>query len=207
MDSHYALFDCVVKERLAKSLGQVLELSSFKNEGQKLVMEKNLHSSCDQYDKNNLYDDDDDDFDLSSLSSPPPPPLWNANMLRGAYFDFAPIGSTVDSKNENFESSEQPKKGTERNHIVDEDPLDGASTQVKMGRASGGDSNRICPFPVVEFVQKKSSLSSGHVLIRLQGYPVANKEFGSIGSHYSRQQQPVSLVFDACIQNLMPVKQ
>lgn len=173
-------------------------------------MEKNDHSSCDQYDNDNLYDDG-DDVDLSSLLSSPPSPIWNVNILRGAYFDFEPIATVVDSINENSECSEQPKKGTERNHSVDEDRLlDGASTRVKMGRTGGGDSNRIRPFPVVEFVQQQSSSSSGHVLIRLQGYPVANKEFGNIGSHYAslqHQQQPVSLVFNACIQNPMPVNQ
>jgi hypothetical protein len=189
----------------------VLELSSFKDEDQKLVMEKNKHSSCDQYDNDDLYNDGEDDFDLSSLSSPPAQPIWNVNILRGAYFEFKPIGTVVDSINENSERSEQPKKVSERNHSVDKDRLlDGASTRVKMGTTGGGDSNRIGPFPVVEFVQQQSSRSSGHVLIRLQGHPVANEEFGSIGSHYSslqHQQQPVSLVFNACIQNPMPVNQ
>jgi len=56
----------------------------------------------------------------------------------------------------------------------------------------------IRPFPVVEFF---SHPSSPRVLIRLQGYPAANEEFGS----RQHEEQPVSLVFDACIQNPTPV--
>lgn len=193
-----------VMERIAMSLGQALELSPLKTEeDQKLVMKKNLQSSCQTFDNNNLYNDDNVDFDLSSLFFSPPRPFWSVDILRGPYFDFEPITRVADSKNNHLESSEQPQIGTKKNHSVDESCLDGARTHIKMERTGDGDCNRIRPFPVIEFVQQQSSSSSGHVLIRLQGHPVANKEFGGIGSKHSQQhqQQPVTLVFDACIQN------
>jgi len=59
----------------------------------------------------------------------------------------------------------------------------------------------IRPFPVVEFVPDPNSPFSGRVLIRLQGYPVANQEFDDTESPRQRQEQSVSLIFDARIQN------
>lgn len=47
------------------------------------------------------------------------------------------------------------------------------------------------PMPIVEFTEESQNL--GHVLIRLQGYSSANREFGAF-----RSQFPVTLVFDAC---------
>lgn len=103
------------------------------------------------------------------------PPLWNVDIWRGAYFDFESVG-----KSQNVAAS----------------PL-----------LTKNNSDLICPFPVVEFLPPhRSSRSSGRVSIRLQGYPVANEEFnGSQRSTKQQQRQPVSLVFDACIQNPTPV--
>jgi len=213
-----------MKERLAKSLGQVLELSSAKHyEGKKLVKNKNLPSSrgtpIDQYDdddddddNDNDNDDDDDDddddnFTSSPLLFPPPRPRWNVDILRGAYFDFEPIGSTsAAASNNNLERSEQKKKDTERRGNDDDE---GRLVNAAQPRGKNDDGGDIRPFPIVEFVQQQSSRSSGHVLIRLQGCPVPNEDFGDTGSQYSRrqqQQQPVTLVFDACFQNPTPLK-
>lgn len=67
------------------------------------------------------------------------------------------------------------------------------------------DYNMVRPFPVVEFVPDPNSPFSGRVLIRLQGYPVANQEFDDTESSRQHSEQPVSLVFDAWIQNPMAV--
>lgn len=185
-----------MKERLAKSLGQILKLSSSINQQGQTVDLGNDSSSGEQYDENKQLQTSIEDLDVSSLLSPPPPPLWNVDILRGTYFDFEPVGSMNVSENNHSESSEQLK----RNHLVQNGHLNDASTQMESRRIDSCDSERICPFPVVEFVRQQNPSSSGHVLIRLQGYPVANKEFDRAGSQRSGQQ-PVTLVFDACIQN------
>jgi hypothetical protein len=61
------------------------------------------------------------------------------------------------------------------------------------GSSSGSNSN-IPPLPIVEFTH--DSQTTGHVLIRLQGYPLPNHEF--LTGHSPR---PITLVFDACFRN------
>lgn len=185
-----------MKERLAKSLGQILKLSSSINQQGQTIDSGNDSPSGEQYDENKQNQNSMKDLDISSLLSPPPPPLWNVDILRGTYFDFEPVGNMNVSETKHSKSCERP----ERNHLVKNGHLNDVSTQVESKRIDTYNSERICPFPVVEFVQQQNPSSSGHVLIRLQGYPSANREFDTVGSEHSRQQ-PVTLVFDACIQN------
>jgi hypothetical protein len=190
----------VQKERLAKNLGRVLDLPSFRTESGKVVGHVNDRSSGEHCKSDNAHDrDSDDNIDLSSLLFPSPPPLWNVDILRGAYFDFEPVGNIVGSKRQTFDS-EPPTNTEEQNYGIDEEDRYGALAQPKTGRTVDG-----LPFPVVEFVQQRGPRSSGNVLIRLQGYPRANEEFDRMGSQ-QHQRQPVSLVFDACIQNPMSVQ-
>lgn len=202
-----------VMERLAKNLSKVLELSSDKNDpdNKKLSQENKIHSALNQHGNREKSDVDDGNASTQSLSSPRP--LWNVDILRGAYFDLEPVGSIANStsKNNRVERSEQHTALTEGKRRLDED----RRAVVRLPRADvarrcaggGGDTHPIRPFPIVEFVQQHNARSSGHVLIRLQGYPVANREFSNQKSQFSRQhrRQPVTLVFDACFQNPTPM--
>jgi hypothetical protein len=58
----------------------------------------------------------------------------------------------------------------------------------------GSSGSNIPPLPIVEFTH--DSQTTGHVLIRLQGYPLPNDEF--LTGH---TPQPITLVFDACFRN------
>jgi len=197
-----------VMERLAKNLGRVLDLPSFRTESGKVVGHINDRSSGEHAKSANPHDgDNNDNIDLSSLLFPSPPPLWNVDILRGAYFDFEPVGSRARSERETF-GSEQPTNSEEQNYGIDEENRYGASALSKMRRTAQPKAGRTVdgfPFPVVEFVPQRGPGSSGNVLIRLQGYPGANEEFDRMGSQ-QHQRQPVSLVFDACIQNPMSMQ-
>jgi len=191
-----------VMERLAKSLGQVLKPSSTKNDhGTNLTSFRSNRID-------NKNSDEDGNFSSPPLLCVPPQPRWSVDILRGAYFDFQPIGnSAVLNKNNSIGRLQHKNKDTKRKWNGDEGLANGRDLHVESrGRDDGDAICDIRPFPVVEFVQQQNSRSSGHVLIRLQGCAVPNEEFGEVNLQ-GQPQQPVTLVFDACFQTPIKGKQ